>query len=159
MLLAAAVAASACSSGSKHAADTTAAAKSRVSHARVKRSHPVDLVERALAPLPQPLQDAAAARNGTGALVAGGLDAADASVGQIRFVSPHGDSKRGSLTSVRHDAAAATVGRTTYVFGGGDAIHQFDEIVAVGGNGRARVVGHLPQPASDVAAAAIGGTA
>ena len=62
---------------------------------------------------------------------------------------------RGSLPSVRHDAAAVELGGATYVFGGGDATHQLDEIVKVG----AGVVGRLPQPASDVGAAVVAGTA
>ena len=152
-----ALAGSACSSGSKHTAETTTtAAVGPPVPATPKR--PLRLVERPLPSLPAPLQDSAAAASGSGALVAGGLDAADTSVDQVRLVSRHGDVRRSSLPSVRHDAAAATLGRTTYVFGGGDGTRQLDEIVAVGRGVAARVVGRLPQPASDVAAATVGGT-
>jgi YVTN family beta-propeller protein len=151
---------SACSSGSKHAARTTTTGAQRtVSHVAARRRAPLRLVERPLASLPAPLQDAAAARSGPGALVAGGLDASDVSVDPVRFVSTRGDGRRTSLPSARHDAAAATIGARTYVFGGGDGTRQLDEIVAVDRSGGARVVARLPQPASDVAAATIGRTA
>jgi YVTN family beta-propeller protein len=151
-----------CSSGSKHAADRTPppATRPAATHAAPVRPRAVRrLVEQRVAALPQPVQDAAAAPSGSGALVVGGLDAADTSIGQIRFVSAGSDVLRGSLPGVRHDAAAASLGGTTYVFGGGDGIRQLDQIVAVGAQGRARVAGRLPQAASDAAAAAIGGTA
>jgi YVTN family beta-propeller protein len=151
------LAGSACSSGSKHPAETTTATVRQ--HVAPVPRHPVRLVERPLPSLAAPLQDAAAAASGSGALVAGGLDAADTSVGQVRFVSTRGDAARASLPSVRHDAAAATIRGRAYVFGGGDGTRQLDEIVAVGGRSAPRVVGRLPYPASDVAAAALGDTA
>jgi len=151
---------SACSSGSKHASGNTAATTTPPdSAAKAAARRPTHLVERALRSLPQPLQDGAAAPSGSGALVAGGLDAGDASVGDVHFVTPTSQALRGSLPSARHDAAAATVGGTTYVFGGGDAVHQLDDIVALRSGGRSSVVGHLPEPASDVSAATIGRTA
>jgi YVTN family beta-propeller protein len=151
---------SACSSGSKHTASTAAGTPRHVaSRPAAAKQRPVRLVERVLTRLPQPLQDGAAAPSGSGALVAGGLDAADASVSDIRSVSASGTALRGALPSSRHDAAAATVGSTTYVFGGGDATHQLDEIVAIRSGRQASVLGHLPQPASDVSAATIGRTA
>jgi len=116
------------------------------------------VVERTVGSLSQPLQDAAAARSGTGALLLGGLDAADTSVSDIRFVSTRGDSLRGSLPGVRHDAAAVSLGGSAYVFGGGNGPSQLDEILQVGRGGRARLAGRLPQPASDVSAAVLGGT-
>jgi YVTN family beta-propeller protein len=151
---------SACSSGSKHAAQTTTTAAQRTvgGHVAARRRPPLRLVERPLASLPAPLQDAAAAPSGSGALVAGGLDASDVSVDPVRFVSARRTAQRTSLPSARHDAAAATIGARTYVFGGGDGTRQLDEIVAVDGEG-AHVVARLPQPASDVAAATIGRTA
>ena len=112
-------------------------------------------MERDIGSLAQPVQDAAAAPSGAGAMLAGGLNSADSSIGDVRFVSPRRDAPRGALPSVRHDAAAVDLRGGTYVFGGGDATHQLDEIVKVG----AGVVGRLPQPASDVAAATIAGTA
>ena len=159
LLAAAALAAAAgCSSGSKRADPTPTRPQQRtVSH--LARPRPLRLVERTLEALPQPVQDAAAARSGSGALVVGGLSAADTSVGDIRYVSSRGDARRGALGGVRHDAAAASIRGTTYVFGGGDGVRQLDEIVAVEPGGRTRVAGRLPEGASDVGAAAIAGTA
>jgi YVTN family beta-propeller protein len=155
------LAGSACSSGSKHAAETATASLGHrtVTHVTATRRRPLRLVERSLPSLPAPLQDAAAAAGGSGALVAGGLDAADTSVDQIRVVSAGGNARRASLPTARHDAAAASLAGRTYVFGGGDGTRQLDEIVAVDGKGSPQVVGRLPQPASDVAAATIAGTA
>jgi DNA-binding beta-propeller fold protein YncE len=157
--LAAVASGAGCSSGSKHVAETTPAQHRSTSHVIRHRPRPVRLVERTVAVLHQPVQDAAAARSGSGALVVGGLNAADTSVDAIRFVSGRGDAPRGALAGARHDAAAVSLGGATYVFGGGDGLRQLDEIVAVGPGGRARIAGRLPQPASDAAAAAIGGTA
>jgi DNA-binding beta-propeller fold protein YncE len=147
-----------CTSGSKRA-DTTTARRHVLPNPQSAVVRPVRLAERAVGALPQPVQDAAAARRGSGALVVGGLSAADTSIGDIRFVSGGDDARRGSLAGVRHDAAAVSLGGTTYIFGGGDGVRQLDEIVAIGPRGQARVAGRLPQPASDLAAAAIGDTA
>jgi DNA-binding beta-propeller fold protein YncE len=157
LALAAAVAATGCSS-SKHAAKHDTPAVTTTQHAAHAAAAPrkfVRLVEREVGSLAQPVQDAAAAPSGSGAVLAGGLNSADTSVGDVRFVSAGRDALRGVLPSVRHDAAAVELGGATYVFGGGDATHQLDEIVKVGGG----VVGRLPQAASDVAAADIAGTA
>ncbi len=151
---------SACSSGSKHADSTAVSTRRQAAPRNVTATpRPVHLVERVVSRLPEPLQDGAAAASGSGAVVAGGLNAADTSVSDIRSVSPSGAAAHGSLPSARHDAAAATLGRTTYVFGGGDGVRQLDQIVAIGSGNRSTVVGRLPQAASDVAAAAIGTTA
>jgi YVTN family beta-propeller protein len=130
-----------------------------VARAAPARPRPTRLVERPAGTLAEPLQDAAAAPIGSGALLLGGLDAADTSVGDIRFVSARGNSLRGSLPGVRHDAAAVSLGGAIYVFGGGNGPGQLNEIVRVGPAGRTSVVGRLPQPASDLSAAVISGTA
>jgi DNA-binding beta-propeller fold protein YncE len=123
------------------------------------RPRRVNVVERTLGSLGQPLQDAAAAPSGAGALLLGGLNAADTSIADVRFVSRRRDALSGSLPGVRHDAAAVSLGGSAYVFGGGNGPSQLDEIVKVGATGRASVVGRLPQPASDVSAAVIDGKA
>ena len=128
-------------------------------HAAPSRPRPIRLVERPVGTLAQPLQDAAAAPIGSGALLLGGLNAADTSIGDIRFVSARGNTVRGSLPGVRHDAAAVALGGAIYVFGGGNGPSQLNEIVKVGPAGRTSVVGRLPQPASDLSATAISGTA
>ena len=152
-----ALVAAGCSSSAKHAA--VEAKPPRASHVARVKPRPTRLVEHSLGTLAQPLQDAAAARSGSGALLLGGLNAADTSVAEIRFVSARGDTARGSLPGVRHDAAAVSLGGAAYVFGGGNGPSQLDEIVKVGPAGRTSVVGRLPQPASDVSAAVPSGTA
>jgi DNA-binding beta-propeller fold protein YncE len=149
---------SACSS-SKHASDPQTTSTSAVHHSAVLKPRSPSVVERTVGSLAQPLQDAAAARSGAGALLLGGLNAADTSIADVRFVSRRRDAVRGSLPGVRHDAAAVNLGGSAYVFGGGNGPSQLDEIVRVTPGGQARVVGRLPQPASDVSAAVIGGQA
>ena len=149
---------SACSS-SKHASDPETTSTSAVRHAAAPKPRSTAVVERTVGSLGQPLQDAAAAPSGAGALLLGGLNAADSSIADVRFVSRRRDAVRGSLPGVRHDAAAVSLGGSAYVFGGGNGPSQLDEIVKVGPGGAARVVGRLPQPASDVSAAVIGGQA
>jgi DNA-binding beta-propeller fold protein YncE len=117
------------------------------------------LVERRIGVLPAPVQDAAAVPDGPGALLLGGLSAADASIAEVRFVSAHGSTPRGALPTVRHDAAAVGIDGATYIFGGGDGSSQLDQILRVTHGGAVTLVGRLPQPASDVAAAVVGGTA
>jgi len=158
-LAALALAAGSACSLSKHASDPQTTARSAVRHAAAPKPRSTAVVERTLGSLAQPLQDAAAAPSGTGALLLGGLNAADTSIADVRFVSRRGDAVRGSLPGVRHDAAAVSLGGSAYVFGGGNGPSQLDEIVKVGRGGGAKVVGHLPQPASDVSAAVIGGKA
>jgi DNA-binding beta-propeller fold protein YncE len=156
LALAAVVAVTGCSSSKDAKHDAPAAAtttKQRTAAAPTRKF--VRLVEHRLGSLARALQDAAAAPNGSGAVLAGGLNSADTSVGDVLFVSAGRDTVRGSLPSARHDAAAAALGGATYVFGGGDATHQLNEIVKVG----AGLVGRLPQPASDVSAAVVAGTA
>jgi DNA-binding beta-propeller fold protein YncE len=149
---------SACSS-SKHASDQQTTSTSAVHHAAAPKPRSVVVVERIVGSLAQPLQDAAAAPSGAGALLLGGLNAADTSIADVRFVSRRRDAVRGSLPGVRHDAAAVSLRGSAYVFGGGNGPSQLDEIVRVMPGGQARVVGRLPQPASDVSAAVIGGQA
>jgi DNA-binding beta-propeller fold protein YncE len=154
------VSATGCSLSAGHSSGahttTTPAARQHVAQAK---PHSVAVVERTIGSLPQPLQDAAAAPSGGGALLLGGLNAADSSVAEIRAVSRRRNSMSGSLPGVRHDAAAVSIGGSAYVFGGGNGPSQLDEIVKVGPGGRTRVVGRLPQPASDVSAAVVAGTA
>ena len=151
------VAGAGCSSASKQSA--VRAKTPPATHVVPTRPVSTRLVERSVGALAQPVQDAAYAPSGSGALLLGGLNAADTSVADIRFVSGRGDTSRGSLPGVRHDAAAVTLGGASYVFGGGNGPGQLDEIVKVGPAGRTSVAGRLPQPASDVSAAVIAGTA
>jgi DNA-binding beta-propeller fold protein YncE len=150
---------SACSSSSKDSSEAHTTSTRAVRHLAPARPRPIGVVERTLGSLGQPLQDESAAPSGNGALLLGGLNAADTSIADVRFVSRRRDAVRGSLPGVRHDAAAVSLGGSAYVFGGGNGPSQLDEIVKVGPTGRTKVVGRLPQPASDVSAAVIAGKA
>jgi DNA-binding beta-propeller fold protein YncE len=158
VLLAVVVTATGCSSGKRSATATTTSSPPTARKAG-RPARPVRFAERSLAALPAPLQDAAAAASGSGALLLGGLDSADTSVADIRFVSPRGQSKRGLLPAALHDAAALEIGTSTYLFGGGNGTAQLDEIQRVDDAGGSTTVARLPQPASDVGAAVVRGTA
>jgi DNA-binding beta-propeller fold protein YncE len=151
--------------GSHRAATTTRAATTRAtattSHDLAARVQPIRrLVPVTAGTLDLPVQDAAAAAMGQGAVLLGGLTSADTSRDDIVTVSRAGSRLVGHLPGVVHDAAAVTIGKLSYVFGGGNGPGQIDTIVRVDPHtGAAEPVGHLPAPSSDQVAAAIGGTA
>jgi YVTN family beta-propeller protein len=122
---------------------------------------PTRLVEHNTGSLPAPLQDpSVAALSGGRALLLGGLTAADQSTDEIVVVTARGARVIGHLPSARHDTAAVAIGRFAYVFGGGTASSQLDDIVRVDpASGTAALVAHLPAASSDSTAGAIGGTA
>jgi YVTN family beta-propeller protein len=123
-------------------------------------ARPIRLAPTATGQLGSPVQDAAAAPSGRGAVLAGGLTAADTSRSVIAAVTASGDRQLGSLPVALHDAAAAAVGGAVYVFGGGDGVRQLDGIVRVDlRSGATQTVGRLPAPSSDQAGTALGGTA
>ena len=94
------------------------------------------------------------------ALLLGGLTASDQSTDQIVLASARTARVIGRLPSARHDTAAATLGRFAYVFGGGTASSQLDDIVRVDPtSGASSLVAHLPAASSDSTASVIGGTA
>jgi YVTN family beta-propeller protein len=110
--------------------------------------------------LPEPVQDAAAASYRDGAVLVGGLTAADVSSDGIVTATGAGSQRVGRVPGALHDAAAVRLGRMTYVFGGGNGVAQLDAILAVDpGSGAAQAVGRLPVPSSDQSAAALGRTA
>src|SRR5262245_2976687 len=154
------VSASACSSGHGHRGDAAArpgGSSSAVHGARVEP--PFAVAEAHLADLAEPIQDAAAGAVGGGAVIVGGLDAADRSTD--RAVALAGRSARAlpAFPQVFHDAAAATLGGALYVFGGGNASGELGTIWRVGAGGSATKVGALPTPSSDSSAAVIDDTA
>jgi DNA-binding beta-propeller fold protein YncE len=128
-----------------------------------RRRRSFRLVEHATGRLAAGVQDAAAVALGSGRMMLlGGLTSADTSTSDVLFATPSGDRTAGRLVTAVHDTAAVRLGRAVYLFGGGTAANtQSDEIVRVpaGGRGRTRVVGRLPEPSSDQAAAAVRGTA
>jgi DNA-binding beta-propeller fold protein YncE len=158
VLAIAALLAAGCSS-SHHAADTATAAASTTTTVRAKPAvehRPVTLVPTSGGTLPAPLQDAAAAPWGAGAVLLGGLTAADTSSDGIVV----GSRIAGRLPGVFHDSAAARIGRYVYASGGGNGVSQLDTIVRVDPRtGAAAAVGRLPVGSSDQAGTAIGGTA
>jgi YVTN family beta-propeller protein len=118
---------------------------------------PAQLVETAASRLPAPRQDVAAAVLGRDVLLAGGLDAADASTAAIDRLRHGRPQSLGRLPVALHDAPAVALAGRMYVFGGGDGIAQHAEITGVdpatGATGRE---GTLPAASSDAAAAAVG---
>jgi hypothetical protein len=104
--------------------------------------------------LPAPVQDPATSALSGGAIFAGGLDAADVSVGGEVSLPPA--RTLGTLPAPLHDAAATSVGRHAYMFGGGN-LGSSAAIVKLGPS--PREVARLPRAVSDVAAATIGHTA
>jgi DNA-binding beta-propeller fold protein YncE len=142
--------------GSGRGAAAIAAAVDRSTPKRVS----VQVVERRTGVLPAPLQDAAAAPTGSdGALLLGGLTAADTSTNTILIARAGGARHHGVLPAALHDSAAVRLGGSTYLFGGGNGSRQLDTIVRVDGAGAAANVARLPNPSSDQAAAEIAGTA
>src|SRR5258707_471609 len=95
-----------------------------------------------------------------GAVLLGGLTAADTSRDDIVTVSRAGSRRVGRLPTALHDSAAVAIGRLVYLFGGGTGTAQIDTIVRVDpATGAAEAIGHLPSGSSDQAAAGIDGTA
>jgi YVTN family beta-propeller protein len=158
IVLAAAVLAG-CGSGKRTA--TTAAKPRAPATQDLVRADPV----RRLAPtsagsLASPIQNAAGARFGGGAVLVGGLTAADVSSDSIVTATRAGSRAVGRIPQAVHDSAAVTIGHDTYLFGGGTGTSQIDTIVMVDPRtGAAQAVGHLPAGSSDQAAAAVGRTA
>ncbi|PWU24965.1 MAG: hypothetical protein C5B48_03675, partial [Candidatus Rokuibacteriota bacterium] len=110
-----------------------AAPPARGGERRRVRALPAQLVERRTGSLPAPLQDAAAVGATRGALLLGGLTAADTSTDQVLLTRAGGARPQGPLPTGLHDAAAVRLGTSTYVFGGGTGTRQLDSIVRVGG--------------------------
>jgi hypothetical protein len=108
--------------------------------------------------LPAAVQLPAVARNGTGVLALGGLNAADASVAGMVLLDGASARPVGRLPEALHDAAAASIDGQTYLFGGSNGASTSAAILRVGRTG-ARVAGRLPVGASDIEAATIGHTA
>ena len=137
-----------------HKATTTTTQRSTTKVVAVHHAAPVTLAERPLGTLGAPVQDAASAQWRTGAILAGGLTAADTSTANVVLVRTPGSAA--PLPVALHDATAANLGGAVYLFGGGDGVHQLDGIVRVA-PGTPTTVGHLPAPSSDQAGAAWGG--
>ncbi len=115
---------------------------------------PVTVAERAIGHLAAPVQDAASAPWRGGAILAGGLTAADTSTSNVVIVGASGSAA--PLPLALHDTTAAALGGAVYLFGGGDGVHQLDAVTRIA-PGSPTTVGRLPSPSSDQAGAALGG--
>jgi YVTN family beta-propeller protein len=149
LLCAIAVLAAGCgSAGHKAGSTSTTQPVSQTTHSH--RAVPVTVAEHALGTLAAPVQDATSAPWQTGALLAGGLTAADTSTSNVVPVRTPGTLP--PLPLALHDATSAALGRSVYLFGGGDGVRQLDGIIRVA-PGTPTTVGHLPAPSSDQAGA------
>ncbi len=120
----------------------------------------VHLVGAALAShLPSAVSRSVAFADGTGVVIAGGLDAGQNTMSAVVHFDPNTGVtlSAGSLSVPTHDAAGSSIGATRFVFGGG-AQHVSDVVQMLQPNGASSIVGHLPQPRADLAAATIGST-
>src|SRR5437763_2796081 len=110
--------------------------------------------------LAAPIQDAAAVSYGHGAVLIGGLTAADTSADSIVVSEGSAGRQIGRIPTALHDSAAVTIGSAVYLFGGGTGSRQLDTILRVDPRtGASRQVGRLPAPSSDQGAARVEGTA
>ena len=150
-LLALVVFGAGCGASAKHAATST---QSSARKDPVVRVVPVTVAERSLGNLAAPVQDATSAPWHGGAILAGGLTAADTSTANVVLVRAPG--RTAPLPLALHDATSAALGGAVYLFGGGDGVHQLDGIIRVT-PGTPATVAHLPAPSSDQAGAAWGG--
>ena len=109
--------------------------------------------------LPQPRSRAAAVVDGSALLIAGGIDAQQAtSADAFRLSPPSSLEPSGTLAVPTHDAAAAAINGRVVVFGGG-AQAVTDQIQASMAGSPFTVIGHLPTPRADFTAATINDTA
>jgi N-acetylneuraminic acid mutarotase len=109
--------------------------------------------------LPAPISRSVALADGSSVLIIGGLDANQASSSGVFRLDPQSGalSQLGSLVSPAHDAAGAMIDGRPFLFGGG-AQASIDAVQSVAPTGQATIVGHLPQPRSDLGAVKIGAT-
>src|SRR5581483_11404617 len=150
-----------CGGGHRRTATTTLVVPPPHRQQRPVEPKPIRrLVATSAGTLANPIQDAAAAPFGGGAVLVGGLTPADVSSNEIVTATRAGSRSVGSIPTALHDSAAVTIGRATYLFGGGTGTAQIDTILMIDPRtGAAQAVGHLPVGSSDQSAAVIGRTA
>src|SRR5439155_9139609 len=110
--------------------------------------------------LPRPVEREVAVSAGGRIYLAGGLDAAGASVSGVYALDPGSGALQaiGALPQPFHDAAGAVLGRRVVVFGGG-AVEGTNNVQSIGFDGRGpSVIGHLPLALSDLGATTVNGT-
>jgi hypothetical protein len=109
--------------------------------------------------LPTPVSRAVVVEDGADVLVLGGLATGDVSTAAIVRIDPSSGAatRAGSLVRAVHDAGGVVIGGRADVFGGG-SFTTVGEVQAWTSEGGTQVVGSLPQPRSDLAAAVLAGT-
>jgi outer membrane protein assembly factor BamB len=110
--------------------------------------------------LPAPVSRSVVQPDGHLLLVAGGLDATNHSSAGVFALNPVSGqaSEQGQLAQAGHDAGGSAVGSHRFVFGGGTSAPTASvQSIVAGGTGS--VVGQLPQPRADLAAATVDGAA
>jgi hypothetical protein len=112
-------------------------------------------------PLPQPVSRAVVVVEGGRLLVLGGLHGRSPGISTTEVLSVDAASGAAvtepSLAVATHDAAGAVVAGVAHVFGGGSGTTV--DVVQTATAAGSRIVGHLPQPRSDVESATADGRA
>lgn len=139
-------------SGGSNRAETTGAA----SGARPLRIQAATASSR----LPAPLSGEAAVSEGGRMLIIGGVDRSDVSTESVLAFDPASGATTaaGSLSQPLHDTAAVALPTATLVFGGGSAATT-DEVQRLRAGESGAIVGHLPDPSSDLSAVRVGDNA
>jgi PQQ-like domain len=110
--------------------------------------------------LPAPVSREVVLADGASLLVSGGLSPDGASSAAVFRVDPVTGASRHvtNLASATHDAGGAVLAGRYVVFGGGSTM-SVRTVQAFVPGARAVVIGHLPQPRSDLVSATLGGVA
>ena len=108
--------------------------------------------------LPVALSREVALADGDRVVLLGGLGSAGTSTAGVFRIDPVTGSsvKLGGLAKATHDSAGAVIDNAFVVFGGGEQ-QTIDTVQAITPGAPAKVIGHLPQPRSDLVTAAIEG--
>jgi hypothetical protein len=117
---------------------------------------------------PVPVSRETVVAGGNGLTVLGGINPSGDSLASVSTINVQSGTVTtvGSLASAVHDAAGTVIGHSSYVFGGGspDTVATIQSYPsgpsgASGSGGAGAVVGHLPQPRSDLSVATVAGLA
>ena len=115
---------------------------------------------------PVPVSRETVVAGGNGLTVLGGINPSGDSLASVSTINLQTGTVTtvGSLAAAVHDAAGTVIGHSTYVFGGGSpdtvaTIQSFPSGPSGVRRGPGAVVGHLPQPRSDLSVATVTGLA
>ena len=162
IVAAVALLAAGCTSSSTVASHSTSGGATRATHPASRSAHaPVvtALHVSTVMHLPVGVSRTVVVADGGSLVVLGGLAAGDTTTARVWVVDPrrHRARAAGSLTQASHDASGAFLDGSADVFAGGAATTL--TAVQAWRAGHTRVIGSLPSPRSDSAAAVIGNTA